>query len=248
MELLIPSTWTVPFQRLGLTERFISRRPTSELGVGEVWNLDILPSLVLSGCQLASPLLSITFHPEWWNERYSVSATVPVLVCFSSFLQGYHRTVISGDLSMAYTCSLGGNSLVLWPVQVAGTRGEAGRSRDRETDASGCHIHHSVIVRSPWPSTRFQSLFLCHGFAEIILFHSVFPWVRASLGDFSLAPACPIEKIPLEECLVYLTLGSENDEGVPKTNVKLETPRVQGSVRHLPSHRFTERRSLNWKS
>ena len=48
--------------------------------------------------------------------------------------------------------------------------------------------------------------------------------MRASLGDFSLAPACPIEKIPLEECLVYLTLGSENDEGVPKTNVKLETP------------------------
>ena len=36
----------------------------------------------------------------------------------------------------------------------------------------------------------------------------------ASLGDFLLAPACPIEKVSLWEGFLYLTSGSETDEGV----------------------------------
>jgi len=38
----------------------------------------------------------------------------------------------------------------------------------------------------------------------------------ASLGDFLLAPACPIEKVTLWEGFLYLTSGSETDEGVMK--------------------------------
>jgi len=34
----------------------------------------------------------------------------------------------------------------------------------------------------------------------------------ASLGDFPIAPACPIEKATLKESLIYLTPGSETDE------------------------------------
>ena len=36
------------------------------------------------------------------------------------------------------------------------------------------------------------------------------------LGDFLLAPACPIEKVTLWEGFLYLTSESETDEGVAK--------------------------------
>ena len=35
-----------------------------------------------------------------------------------------------------------------------------------------------------------------------------------SLGDFLLAPASPIEKLLLKVAFLYLTLGSETEEGV----------------------------------
>jgi len=38
-----------------------------------------------------------------------------------------------------------------------------------------------------------------------------------SLGDFLLAPACPIEKVTLWEGFLYLTSGSETDKGVVKS-------------------------------
>jgi len=38
----------------------------------------------------------------------------------------------------------------------------------------------------------------------------------ASIGDFLLAPVCPIEKVTLWEDFFYLTSGSETDEGVAK--------------------------------
>ena len=41
----------------------------------------------------------------------------------------------------------------------------------------------------------------------------------ASLGDFLLAPACPIEKVTLWEGFLYLTSGSETEEGVAKDKV-----------------------------
>jgi len=41
----------------------------------------------------------------------------------------------------------------------------------------------------------------------------------ASLRDFQLAPACPIEKVTLWEGLLYLTSGSETDKGVAKDKV-----------------------------
>ena len=41
----------------------------------------------------------------------------------------------------------------------------------------------------------------------------------ASLGDFLLAPACPIEKVNLWERFPYLTSGSETDEGFAKDKV-----------------------------
>jgi len=40
-----------------------------------------------------------------------------------------------------------------------------------------------------------------------------------SLGDFLLAPVCPIEKVTLLEGLLYLMLGFNSDEGVVKDNV-----------------------------
>ena len=52
----------------------------------------------------------------------------------------------------------------------------------------------------------------------------------ASLGDFLLAPVCPIEKVTLWEDFLYLTLGSETDEGVakdkvlPEMGINLRTP------------------------
>jgi len=36
------------------------------------------------------------------------------------------------------------------------------------------------------------------------------------LGGFLLAPACPIAKLTLWEGFLYITLGSETDEGVAK--------------------------------
>jgi len=36
------------------------------------------------------------------------------------------------------------------------------------------------------------------------------------LGAFLLAPACPMEKVTLCEGFLYLTSGSETDEGVAK--------------------------------
>jgi len=41
----------------------------------------------------------------------------------------------------------------------------------------------------------------------------------ASLGDFLLAPACPVEKETLWEGFFYLTSGSETDEGAVKDKV-----------------------------
>ena len=52
----------------------------------------------------------------------------------------------------------------------------------------------------------------------------------SSLGDFLLAPACPIEKVTLWEGSLYLTSGSETDEGVAKDKVFARTVnRTQGS-------------------
>ena len=45
----------------------------------------------------------------------------------------------------------------------------------------------------------------------------------ASLGDFLLAPACPIDKVTLWEGFLYLTSGSETDEGVAKDKVFART-------------------------
>jgi len=45
----------------------------------------------------------------------------------------------------------------------------------------------------------------------------------ASLGDFLLAPACPIEKVTLWEGVLYLTSGSKTDEGVAKNKVFART-------------------------
>ena len=39
---------------------------------------------------------------------------------------------------------------------------------------------------------------------------------HGSVGDFLLAPACPIKKVTPLEGFFYLTLGSEADEGVVK--------------------------------
>ena len=41
----------------------------------------------------------------------------------------------------------------------------------------------------------------------------------ASLTDFLLAPACPIEKVTLWEGFLYLMSGSETDEGIAKDEV-----------------------------
>ena len=45
----------------------------------------------------------------------------------------------------------------------------------------------------------------------------------ASLGDFLLAPVCPVEKVILWEGFLYLTLGSEPDEGVTKDHIFART-------------------------
>jgi len=45
----------------------------------------------------------------------------------------------------------------------------------------------------------------------------------ASLGDFLLAPACLIEKVSLWVGFLYLTSGSETDEGVAKDKVLART-------------------------
>jgi len=61
----------------------------------------------------------------------------------------------------------------------------------------------------------------------------------ASLGYFLLAPACPIEKVTLWVCFLYLTSGSETDEGVAKDKVFPQTEnRTQdsGSTAHYAIH------------
>jgi len=45
----------------------------------------------------------------------------------------------------------------------------------------------------------------------------------ASLGDFLLAPPCPVEKVTLWEGFLYLTSGSEADEGVATDKVFVRT-------------------------
>jgi len=45
----------------------------------------------------------------------------------------------------------------------------------------------------------------------------------ASLGDFLLALACHIEKVTQWICFLYLTSGSETDEGVTKDKVFART-------------------------
>ena len=44
-----------------------------------------------------------------------------------------------------------------------------------------------------------------------------------SLGDFLLAPTCPIEKVTIWEGSLYLTLRSETGEGVVKDKVSAGT-------------------------
>ena len=62
----------------------------------------------------------------------------------------------------------------------------------------------------------------------------------ASLGDFLLAPACPIEKVTLWEGFLYLTSGSETDEGVTKDKrIEPGAPGPKPSIHYPLGYRFT---------
>jgi len=58
----------------------------------------------------------------------------------------------------------------------------------------------------------------------------------ASLGDFLLALACPIEEVTLWEGLLYLMSGSETDEGVVKDQVLPELGIETGTSGPLSYH------------
>ena len=45
-----------------------------------------------------------------------------------------------------------------------------------------------------------------------------------SLGDFLLAPTCPIEKLTLWEGFLYLTLGSKTNEGAVNSGLRTPDP------------------------
>jgi len=68
----------------------------------------------------------------------------------------------------------------------------------------------------------------------------------ASLGDFLLAPTCPIEKVTLWEGFLYLTSGSETEDSamkdkfLPKLGIEPGAPsvkpsRLSTSLSHPPS-------------
>ena len=85
----------------------------------------------------------------------------------------------------------------------------------------------SVIIRILIPPQlallRRISTMVCSGGAEIgQLSLRLSISQGASLGDFLLAPACPIEKVTLMGFL-YLTSGSGTDEGVTKDKVFTRT-------------------------
>ena len=79
----------------------------------------------------------------------------------------------------------------------------------------GTQFNASSIIMSfsPWQNN-------CQAVAEISLLSLRFNvYQDASLGDFLLAPACPIEKVTQWEGFVYLISGAKADEGVAKDKI-----------------------------